>query len=191
MLSTGVQRVGKARALLDRVEEQRPPRRRRRRPAPLQHLPTPQTDVDKIMRRVGAAVEAETNKRQKPYVNSAIRVEDAFLSYGQSAVLKNEKVLVARVARSAIQLGASTQLPGAPAASAASSSAASALPVELAGAAETRPATATDAIASVGARLRGAARRLCGSRELLVVLAVVPPAVMLRPRRSIRALGAS
>ena len=48
----------------------------------LQHLPTPQTDVDKIMRRVGAAVEAETNQRQKPYVNSAIRVEDAFLTSG-------------------------------------------------------------------------------------------------------------
>ena len=51
----------------------------------LQHLPTPQTDVEKIMRRVGAAVEAETNQRQVPYINSAIRLEDAFLSSGVAA----------------------------------------------------------------------------------------------------------
>ena len=91
----------------------------------------------------------------------------------------------------AIQLYDSTQLPDAPAASAASSSAASASPVDLAGAAEPRPGTAADAMASIGARLRGAARRLGGSRELLIVLLAVAAAVMLRPRRSVRALGAS
>ena len=45
----------------------------------LQHLPTPATDIDKVLRRVGMSVEEITGGTQNPYVNAALRVEDAFI----------------------------------------------------------------------------------------------------------------
>ena len=57
----------------------------------LQHLATPQTNILNIMIRVCAAVKAETNGRQIPYNNSALLVEDAFLSSGVANTLPPAK----------------------------------------------------------------------------------------------------